>query len=224
MCIRDSLTNMAHSLPDQVLQKLLFSVGRSRLLASLVNCHWRTQALLCAPDATHCSLREAPKEIITHAAFEFDVVLRDCRGELYHSQFGHPLIECSAAGLEVTTQAERRASGVHTLKCRVVSATQLQGTVVLIVRVDACTVWSQTLQLDLSAARWTLIHPAAQKQLAAQLAEQLCATGGIPVPPMRLSLESTHAAAYLSVLIQDCLLYTSPSPRDRTRSRMPSSA
>ena len=24
--------------------------------------------------------------------------------------------------------------------------------------------------------------------------------------------------------IQDCLLYTSPSPRDRTRSRMPSSA
>ena len=24
--------------------------------------------------------------------------------------------------------------------------------------------------------------------------------------------------------LQDCLLYTSPSPRDRTRSRMPSSA
>ena len=26
------------------------------------------------------------------------------------------------------------------------------------------------------------------------------------------------------ILIMDCLLYTSPSPRDRTRSRMPSSA
>ena len=26
------------------------------------------------------------------------------------------------------------------------------------------------------------------------------------------------------VLVQVCLLYTSPSPRDRTRSRMPSSA
>ena len=26
------------------------------------------------------------------------------------------------------------------------------------------------------------------------------------------------------VLYKDCLLYTSPSPRDRTRSRMPSSA
>ena len=28
----------------------------------------------------------------------------------------------------------------------------------------------------------------------------------------------------LPTLIQSCLLYTSPSPRDRTRSRMPSSA
>ena len=28
----------------------------------------------------------------------------------------------------------------------------------------------------------------------------------------------------LPVLVTDCLLYTSPSPRDRTRSRMPSSA
>ena len=29
---------------------------------------------------------------------------------------------------------------------------------------------------------------------------------------------------YVSPMCQDCLLYTSPSPRDRTRSRMPSSA
>ena len=29
---------------------------------------------------------------------------------------------------------------------------------------------------------------------------------------------------YLSQMSKDCLLYTSPSPRDRTRSRMPSSA
>ena len=34
----------------------------------------------------------------------------------------------------------------------------------------------------------------------------------------RLGVESHHAMPYL------CLLYTSPSPRDRTRSRMPSSA
>ena len=29
---------------------------------------------------------------------------------------------------------------------------------------------------------------------------------------------------YVNTNIMDCLLYTSPSPRDRTRSRMPSSA
>ena len=29
---------------------------------------------------------------------------------------------------------------------------------------------------------------------------------------------------YLNISIESCLLYTSPSPRDRTRSRMPSSA
>ena len=37
----------------------------------------------------------------------------------------------------------------------------------------------------------------------------------------RGSSEKTRA---LGALIKDCLLYTSPSPRDRTRSRMPSSA
>ena len=33
-----------------------------------------------------------------------------------------------------------------------------------------------------------------------------------------------EAQKKLDVLSNDCLLYTSPSPRDRTRSRMPSSA
>ena len=33
-----------------------------------------------------------------------------------------------------------------------------------------------------------------------------------------------HALAMLLGLLNNCLLYTSPSPRDRTRSRMPSSA
>ena len=33
-----------------------------------------------------------------------------------------------------------------------------------------------------------------------------------------------HARALAISLLSDCLLYTSPSPRDRTRSRMPSSA
>src|SRR5665811_2041727 len=36
--------------------------------------------------------------------------------------------------------------------------------------------------------------------------------------------ESRDPGLRLSALLQPCLLYTSPSPRDRTRSRMPSSA
>ena len=47
---------------------------------------------------------------------------------------------------------------------------------------------------------------------------------GVPVgfsnPPNKNSLSSDDRLG----LIQACLLYTSPSPRDRTRSRMPSSA
>ena len=46
----------------------------------------------------------------------------------------------------------------------------------------------------------------------------------------RLAIETTEDDALIQVMINsatdfcDCLLYTSPSPRDRTRSRMPSSA
>ena len=45
------------------------------------------------------------------------------------------------------------------------------------------------------------------------------------VPGARRPKSSLAAAAPLTLLeLQVCLLYTSPSPRDRTRSRMPSSA
>ena len=37
-------------------------------------------------------------------------------------------------------------------------------------------------------------------------------------------LDITTGDMVFQVLIKSCLLYTSPSPRDRTRSRMPSSA
>ena len=45
-------------------------------------------------------------------------------------------------------------------------------------------------------------------------------------PPHRLLLtwEFGKSSSDLELLITACLLYTSPSPRDRTRSRMPSSA
>ena len=40
----------------------------------------------------------------------------------------------------------------------------------------------------------------------------------------RSGKERQRRAALLQALSKSCLLYTSPSPRDRTRSRMPSSA
>src|SRR5665811_1902357 len=40
---------------------------------------------------------------------------------------------------------------------------------------------------------------------------------------MGMALHSEGSYEDVLALISDCLLYTSPSPRDRTRSRMPSS-
>ena len=42
--------------------------------------------------------------------------------------------------------------------------------------------------------------------------------------PAMVGPENYEELAYRNTLLNDCLLYTSPSPRDRTRSRMPSSA
>ena len=39
-----------------------------------------------------------------------------------------------------------------------------------------------------------------------------------------VAIHITKKYPHLKVWVNDCLLYTSPSPRDRTRSRMPSSA
>ena len=72
---------------------------------------------------------------------------------------------------------------------------------------------------------------------AARVAAEVFAARGLPAippgasprqPPEALELEFPGAypqTPYLRDLLnQVCLLYTSPSPRDRTRSRMPSSA
>ena len=42
--------------------------------------------------------------------------------------------------------------------------------------------------------------------------------------PMEGEVSAEHLKKMALELAYDCLLYTSPSPRDRTRSRMPSSA
>ena len=44
------------------------------------------------------------------------------------------------------------------------------------------------------------------------------------VPDMAQSFGTLEFAGESEPVFESCLLYTSPSPRDRTRSRMPSSA
>ena len=87
------------------------------------------------------------------------------------------------------------------------------------------------------------VHLAAQRGLRADGACRLCdilsrrvdafcrALRGDPparVEPMRVQLkpqaQAVKARPRRSDPVKTCLLYTSPSPRDRTRSRMPSSA
>ena len=59
-------------------------------------------------------------------------------------------------------------------------------------------------------------HAAAMDGYAVRAAETL---GALETDPLRLAVPTQ--AVYVDT---GCLLYTSPSPRDRTRSRMPSSA
>ena len=49
-------------------------------------------------------------------------------------------------------------------------------------------------------------------------------TGGLGPTFDDKTLEGIAKALNLELKVNNCLLYTSPSPRDRTRSRMPSSA
>ena len=85
------------------------------------------------------------------------------------------------------------------------------------------------------AAKRARSAPAAgegSSMVARQAAEnaKLGRTGGIYVPPFKLAAlrqemaDKDKRSAEFQRLSWDCLLYTSPSPRDRTRSRMPSSA
>ena len=48
--------------------------------------------------------------------------------------------------------------------------------------------------------------------------------GRLIAEPLERGFGLTLGNAIRRVLLSSCLLYTSPSPRDRTRSRMPSSA
>ena len=82
---------------------------------------------------------------------------------------------------------------------------------------------------------WSFLYTHATRDVTKNLPKRGPA-GGDPVPPhlreLRALLESNFPHAHLIeprgetqlLTSKRCLLYTSPSPRDRTRSRMPSSA
>ena len=67
--------------------------------------------------------------------------------------------------------------------------------------------------------------PGGDYRETADKAVELVKKGFNPVPhfPARSMHDEKELKDYVS-RCKDCLLYTSPSPRDRTRSRMPSSA
>ena len=69
----------------------------------------------------------------------------------------------------------------------------------------------------LAQAGFDLLLPARRIERLKALATELQSAHGVSVVPLQVDLNSTAA-------VDSCLLYTSPSPRDRTRSRMPSSA
>ena len=63
------------------------------------------------------------------------------------------------------------------------------------------------------------------RALVGKSAGAICYTLNLPYePPYRSVIDAASQIAYDEDRYMSCLLYTSPSPRDRTRSRMPSSA
>ena len=63
-----------------------------------------------------------------------------------------------------------------------------------------------------------------QNEIATRLSEKLKVISVEPETIIDLGSGTGFLSEKTAKIFPDCLLYTSPSPRDRTRSRMPSSA
>ena len=68
------------------------------------------------------------------------------------------------------------------------------------------------------------IHPSSLVDPQAKLAENVVVGPFCTIGPHVEVGEGTTLQSHIVLTGHTCLLYTSPSPRDRTRSRMPSSA
>ena len=69
-----------------------------------------------------------------------------------------------------------------------------------------------------------LLSSAMDTVTEAQMAITMAQAGGMGVIHRNLDIEAQSREVRRVKRFESCLLYTSPSPRDRTRSRMPSSA
>ena len=128
-----------------------------------------------------------------------------------HARFGGVVPEvASRAHLEAMVPTIERAcaqAGVQLRDLDAVAVTAGPGLAgALLVGVAA----AKALALALDKPIYGINH------LAAHVAVDVVEHGPLPEPTMALLVSGGHSSL--------CLLYTSPSPRDRTRSRMPSSA
>src|SRR5665811_2439042 len=73
------------------------------------------------------------------------------------------------------------------------------------------------------AYRATVAHPLAYERASRPKPANLVTNVALRVR-VELDLEKKYSPEQIAGRLRGCLLYTSPSPRDRTRSRMPSSA
>ena len=84
---------------------------------------------------------------------------------------------------------------------------------------------TERLRLDILAGRDLSEEDLSMEKLASEVG---AAAAGLMRPSLRRVINASgvvlHTNLGRSPLSPDCLLYTSPSPQDRTRSRMPSSA
>ena len=81
-----------------------------------------------------------------------------------------------------------------------------------------------TITIGSSSAGSSVLVNATGSQLTSSIGAETIDIG-VPITGFELSVSNkTFTQDTLAAFAQACLLYTSPSPRDRTRSRMPSSA
>ena len=75
---------------------------------------------------------------------------------------------------------------------------------------------------DEPSSHWLEITPGTKNKLGKSITVGVSETADMPGKRIKIP-QVPHTYRFISVNYS-CLLYTSPSPRDRTRSRMPSSA